>query len=106
MIGNRRILRPRVFALVALAAVLGFAAARPAAAAVPTLMNYQGYLTDNTSTPVTASEPMTFKLYPDSTTGSVLWSESYASVSVTAGVFNVLLGSATALPPAVFSGAK
>ena len=52
MIGNRRILRPRVFALVALAAVLGFAAARPAAAAVPTLMNYQGYLTDNTSTPV------------------------------------------------------
>lgn len=89
-----------------LAAVLALGSVGRASAAVPPLMNYQGYLTDNSSNPVTASYPMTFKLYPDSTTGSVLWSESYATVSVTGGVFNVILGTLAPLPQSVFSGAK
>src|SRR5258706_3327937 len=73
--------------------------------AVPTLLTYQGFLTDNSNAPATGTHTMAFKLFPDSTNGQPLWSESYASVIVTAGVFNVVLGSSEPLPPSVFSGA-
>ena len=86
-----------------LAIALSASVSRPCAA-VPTLMNYQGYLTDNSNSAVTGAYPMTFKLYADSTADSLLWSESYATVAVTAGVFNVVLGTATPLPPSVFTG--
>jgi hypothetical protein len=78
---------------------------RPASAAVPPLMNYQGYLTDVSDQPVSGSHAMSFALYADSTGGTPLWSESYASVQVVAGVFNVLLGSVTPLQPSLFTGA-
>jgi len=84
---------------------LALAASR-VTAAVPPLTNYQGYLTDATGQPISGSKPMTFGLYADSTGGSALWSESYESVFVAAGVFNVLLGTVTPLPSSVFTGAK
>src|SRR5262245_47244197 len=76
--------------------------------ALPLIMNYHGFLTDNASNPVSGPLPMTFKLYNAETGGqgqSPLWTESYASVSVTAGVFNVVLGSTTPLPLSAFTGA-
>lgn len=80
--------------------------ASAAAAATPSLMNYQGYLSDASNVPLNGAYPMQFRLYADSTTGAPLWSESYASVTVSAGVFNVVLGAGTPLPAAVFSGTK
>ena len=75
-------------------------------ATVPALINYQGYLTDAGNAPVTDPFKMSFALYSDSTGGTLLWSESYAAVDVTAGVFNVLLGTVTPFPANTFSGAK
>lgn len=80
--------------LTVLTLILSSAPAR----AVPPLMNYQGYLTDNAGAPRTGAFPMTFALFANPTGGSSVWSESYASISVSAGVFSVLLGEATALP--------
>jgi len=97
-----RALRGRAF----LVAALAFAAAAPASASVPLLMNYQGYLTDNANNPRQGAFKMAFSIYADSTTGSALWTETYASVNVTAGLFNVVLGSAVPLPATVFSGAR
>jgi len=91
--------------LLVLALGLALVCGRPASAAVPSLMNYQGYLTDNTNAPANGAYTMKFALYSDSLAGSLLWTETYASVSVTAGVFNVVLGTSVPLPPTVFSGA-
>src|SRR5262245_61904547 len=73
------------------------------ARAVPSLMNYQGLLT-KLKQPMTGTLPMEFAIYSDSTGGQPLWTESYGGIAVAAGAFNVLLGSVTPLPPAVFSG--
>jgi len=100
--------RPHRLRAIALGALLVASlmnvSSRPAGA-VPLMMNYQGFLTDNTNTPVSANLPMTFKIYADSTGGAPLWTESYAAVSVSAGVFNLLLGRVTPLPLNVFTGA-
>lgn len=79
-----------------LAACLG-PGARPAHCGVPMLINYQGQLS-NGGGPVNGTFAMDFALYAAESGGSPLWSESYASIAVTGGVFTVLLGGATPLP--------
>jgi len=86
--------RACIAALAALALVLS---ARPTHA-VPPMMNYQGYLTDTGGAPRNGEFPMTFALFATPTGGSAMWSEPFASVTVAAGVFGVLLGESTALP--------
>ena len=76
----------------------------PAGASVPPLMNYQGCLADGNGNVRTGSFRMTFRLFSNSTSGTLLWSESYAGVSVNRGVFSVLLGSANPIPASLFSG--
>jgi hypothetical protein len=60
---------------------------------VPTMMNYQGRLCDTaTAEPVPdANYSVTFRIYNDETSGTLLWSETQ-SVSTKKGVFGVLLG--------------
>ncbi|MBS4016238.1 MAG: hypothetical protein KGZ86_07405 [Candidatus Latescibacteria bacterium] len=54
-------------------------------------INYQGYLTDNSSNPITnPSLSITFKIYDDEFTGSVQW-EATKTVAVENGVFSELL---------------
>ena len=75
---------------------------------VPTVMNYQGRLTDNTPSqnPIDVALPMTFRIFGSASGVDLLWIESWASISVRNGIFSVLLGSnGTPLPPSVFSGA-
>jgi hypothetical protein len=69
------------------------------------LISYQGRLTDpTTGQPVTdGSYPMTFRIYTAQTGGSPIWSETQ-TVSVSGGLFNVLLGSVSPLSATVFSG--
>ena len=69
----------------------------PAQAAAPRLISFQGQLTDSIGTRLTGTYSMTFKIYNVSSGGSALWSEAQSSVSVTNGVFDVELGSVTAL---------
>jgi hypothetical protein len=48
---------------------------------------------------------LTFKIYPDSTLGTMAyWTEVHASVEVSEGLYNIILGSVTELPDTVFQG--
>jgi hypothetical protein len=75
-------------------------------AAVPQQINYQGYLASSDGTPLDTTVDMTFKLYTDSTTGSLLWTETRPSVTVAEGLFNVRLGQITALGDNVFNNTQ
>jgi hypothetical protein len=77
----------------------------PARAAVPSLINYHGFLTDEVGQPLTGPHDLGFALYADSTGGAPFWQESHPGVTVAAGSFAVMLGSASSLGPQNFSGA-
>ncbi len=71
----------------------------PAFATAPRLISFQGQLTDSVGARLTGTYSMTFKLYNVASGGSALWTEAQSSVSVSGGVFDVELGSVTALTP-------
>jgi len=62
------------------------------ALAVPKLINYQGYLTDNGGNALNGDYDMTFKVFNGVTEH---WTEDQVDITVTDGVFNVLLGAVT-----------
>jgi len=66
-------------------------------AGIPKLINYQGMLTDNSGTPLNGTYSITFKIYNDPSAGTKKWEETQPSVSVTNGLFNVILGNITPL---------
>ena len=71
-------------------------------AAVPQMLNYQGYLTNSGGTPINGARAMTFRLYSASSGGASLWTETQPSVNVVNGIFDTTLGSITPLPPLPF----
>ncbi len=73
-----------------------FTIAMAAHAAAPRKINYQGYLTNPAGSPLTGTYSIVFSLYDAATGGNQLWTETQ-SVSVDKGIFNVALGSVTAL---------
>ena len=69
------------------------------ASSVPTMISYQGQLLDSSGNPVPdRTYSMTFKLYNVPSGGTAFWEETYPSVQVTDGLFNVLLGEYVSLP--------
>jgi hypothetical protein len=46
---------------------------------------------------------LTFSIYPDTVTGTPLWTEQHDSVLVGTGVFSVVLGSITSIPDSLFA---
>ncbi len=75
-----------------------------AAAAATPLISYQGTLTDEQGNPISATVTMQFALYDASSGGTLKWGPETQSVQVTDGLFNVLLGSVTAINPANLTG--
>ncbi|MBL1212201.1 MAG: hypothetical protein HND52_02490 [Ignavibacteriae bacterium] len=71
-------------------------------AQAPQLINYQGNLIEN-GTPVNGAVDITFSVFDVATAGTSLWTETQSGVNVANGVFQVLLGSATAFPPNLFT---
>ncbi|PKP53222.1 MAG: hypothetical protein CVT90_02315, partial [Candidatus Altiarchaeales archaeon HGW-Altiarchaeales-3] len=67
------------------------------AVAIPHQINFEGKLADSGGTALEGDYAMTFKIYDAQTGGTALWTETYSAVNVKNGVFNVLLGSQTAL---------
>ncbi|MFZ1754034.1 MAG: hypothetical protein WAU10_09830 [Caldilineaceae bacterium] len=68
---------------------------------------YQGRLADSGGNPLTTTVNMTFRLYSTATGGSPLWQEDWTGsngVQVSDGLFNVMLGSLTAIPQNVITG--
>jgi hypothetical protein len=70
---------------------------------VPQMINYQGRLTDSDGIPIDATVSITFTIYDDSTGGATIWTETHNSVTVTGGLFDVLLGSTVPVNDSVFS---
>ncbi len=69
-----------------------------AMAQIPKTISYQGVLTDLEGNPVAdGTYSLTFRLYEEAEGGTAVWEETHASVTVTDGVFGVLLGSVTPL---------
>ncbi len=69
--------------------------------AIPQAITYQGWLTDDTGSPVAdGNYSLTFKIYDAASGGTSLWSETHPSVAVAGGLFKVQLGSVTPITPA------
>ena len=64
--------------------------------APPQLINYQGMLTDSAGDALDGTYNLTLNLYTEATGGAAVWTETHNSVTVTDGLFNVLLGSVNA----------
>ena len=86
---------------------LGVPVAHTAWAAVPWMINYQGRLTDTGGSAVTGSVTIIFRLYDAATAGTKLWEETQTMSLSEAdnGIFNVILGSVTALTSVDFNTA-
>lgn len=74
------------------------------ALAVPEAINYQGYLTDAEGNPLNGDVAMTFRIYSVEISGTELWSETHAAVTVMEGVFNVVLGSSAPISQGMLDG--
>ncbi len=74
------------------AIIFGLFLLSTAYAAVPHLINYQGRLTDKNSAPLNALYNLTFRIYDAESAGTLLWQGAYNNVSITKGIFNILLG--------------
>ncbi len=81
---------------------------QPAVATSTGSWPYQGRLADSAGTPITATVPMIFRLYNAPGSGATpLWEEQWTgpnSVQVSDGLFNVMLGSLTAIPQSIVNG--
>lgn len=64
---------------------------------------YQGYLLDSSGNPVANSLNMTFRFYEAPAGGTPLWSETHNNVPVNEGLFSVLLGGTSSIPPQLFA---
>ena len=60
--------------------------------AIPHQINYQGKVTDASGVGLNGSYDMVFRLFDAATSGTELWSEPHSGVSVTKGLFNIVLG--------------
>src|SRR3989344_2980339 len=73
--------------------LLAFAAA--SFAAIPTILNFQGRVTDSSSNPINGTHNFTMRIFDAYTGGNNLWSETQLIINVSNGVFTVELGSVT-----------
>jgi len=74
-----------------------------AAADVPDVIKYQGYLQDDTGSAIDGTVSLSFAIYATPTGGPALWGETHASVAVSEGIFHVDLGSVSPLSDVNFS---
>jgi len=77
--------------------VFAFGFSQLAFSEIPNLIGYQGRLTDAGGNPIEGSRSITFRIYDASAGGNLLWDETHGNVTVTNGIFDVLLGSVDAL---------
>ncbi len=73
-------------------------------AATPLLLSYQGRLTDDAGLALNGSHQLAFALYDSDSGGAMVWSELHPAVTVTDGLFSVVLGSINPLAPGYFVG--
>ncbi|MBM4355266.1 MAG: hypothetical protein FJ109_16020, partial [Deltaproteobacteria bacterium] len=82
---------------VAVLAALLLAFCASAAAEVPPMLSYQGFLTDAVGNPVTGDWTVTFAIFPKAAGGEALFEETF-EVSTNKGLFSAYLGAADGNP--------
>jgi YVTN family beta-propeller protein len=83
--------------------VLSLPSHATAAPVGPSLVSFQGRLTDGAGNPVTnGNYSLTFRIYDSPTGGALQWQETQ-SVAVSGSVFSILLGASTPLAGGVFA---
>lgn len=70
---------------------------------VPSIITFQGMLSDAVGDPIAGTRSVEFSLYEDSLGGSPVWNES-KDVLVENGLFATYLGSTNPLDPSLFTG--
>jgi len=91
-------MKPQSFFLAAFASFCCAAILFAQTTEAPRKINFQGKLNNPTQGPVN----LTLSIYKTATGGTAEWSETQNNVPVLNGIFNVLLGSVTLIPNAVF----
>ncbi len=76
--------------------------ANPCWAEIPHMINYQGMLTSDTGDPLNGSYDLNFKIYGSESGNDSLWYEYHSGVTVTDGLFNVILGGTNPIPASLF----
>ncbi len=97
---NRRI--TYFFLLGLLLAVTITTQVRAQSAAAPNLINVQGKLSDAAGAPISGELQFTFAIFDEESGGNQLWREGPLTITLTRGIYNVLLGSTSPLPPEIF----
>ena len=101
---NRNVTTAGLWALVLLLSSFTWAQSTEANSTVPSLVNYNGTLTEGSGKPLTVISGVTFSLYKDSEGGAPLWMETQNVRPDKLGHYTVQLGSTTSagLPSEVF----
>jgi hypothetical protein len=75
------------------------------AAQAPFTLNYQGFLTDGSGTPLQGTQTLTFTLHDAQTLGAQVWGPETHTTNLVNGLFSLVLGETQALTPAIFNQA-
>jgi hypothetical protein len=78
--------------------IFALALAPVASGEVPEIISYQGVLTDANGSPLNGSYDITVNIYDQALGATPLWGETHTGVSVSKGVFNVMLGKVNPFP--------
>ena len=81
-----------------------FFTALPLAAQVPSLINYQGRLTDGSGSPVSGNRTMAVRLYDAATGGNMTYEETIGTVGVANGTYSFQFGASGSGIVSVLSG--
>ncbi len=65
---------------------------------IPEIISYQGVLTDANGLPLNGSFDITVNIYDQAVGATPLWGETHTGVSVSKGIFNVMLGKVNSFP--------
>ncbi len=73
--------------------------------AIPSVISYQGRLTDALGEPsAEGTANLVFSMYDNATGGTLLWTETHPGVTLSGGLFSVFLGSLTPLTDSLLAG--
>lgn len=89
---QRRLLLAMGIPIALVLATLAWWGVASAGSSAPTVIAYQGRLTDKSDVPINDTLTMTFALYATPEGGTAAWAETHGSITVTDGLFKVYLG--------------
>lgn len=94
----------RSFILLTMSLLMALVVSVTVHADVPQMINYQGYLTDTDGNPLDTTIGMAIRIYDSAIDGNMLWAESHPAVTVTNGLFTIMLGSVNPVADSIFAG--